>query len=209
MKDVTFFESINISPPVNKIYTRLGYREGLTHLGDQQKKQVEESIEKALSLIQLKGAGSIYQIESNDSNQVVLAEGIIFKSQKLAKFLNGSFESLIIAATAGQDIVDAIVENSSSDNLTLGVVLDAVASEMTDAGLQWIMNYYGTLLKRERKTITQKRFSAGYGDFDIINQKAIYDLLNLERIGLTLSPNYILSPEKSVTAVAGIIKLEN
>jgi len=208
MKDVTFFESINISTPVNRIYTRLGYREGLTHLGDQQKKQVEESIEKALSLIQLKGAGSIYQIENNDSNQIVLAEKVIFKSTKLAKFLKGSSESLIMAVTAGQDIVDAIVENSSSDNLTLGVVLDAVASEMTDAGLQWIMNYFATSLKRERKTITQKRFSAGYGDFDIINQKAIYDLLQLERLGVILTSSYILVPEKSVTAVAGIITLE-
>ncbi|HEX7504838.1 MAG TPA: hypothetical protein VF336_06195 [Syntrophales bacterium] len=36
------------------------------------------------------------------------------------------------------------------------------------------------------------------------HQKLFYDLLDLKRFGVDLTKNFILEPEKSVTAVAGI-----
>jgi cobalamin-dependent methionine synthase I len=49
-----------------------------------------------------------------------------------------------------------------------------------------------------------RRFSAGYADFNLENQKAIYDMLQMGKIGVTITPNFILLPEKSVTAISGI-----
>ena len=108
MKAVTFFESITISPPMEKIYKRLGYRKGLTHCNEKQKAQVEDYVEKALSLIQLKGAAKILQLEKKGHSQVALSEGIVLKSQKLAKFLQDSKDILIMGTTSGRKIMDAI-----------------------------------------------------------------------------------------------------
>ena len=49
------------------------------------------------------------------------------------------------------------------------------------------------------------RYSAGYGDFSLENQRGIFDLLSpAKHIGLTLKDNLIMVPEKSVTAVIGL-----
>jgi len=75
---------------------------------------------------------------------------------------------------------------------------------MADNALSWIINYFNRQLSRESKQLTSKRFSAGYGDFSLENQKIIYDVLKLEQLGISLSDKYMLIPEKSVTAVVGI-----
>ena len=52
-----------------------------------------------------------------------------------------------------------------------------------------------------------RRFSPGYGDLDLGIQKDLMALLDTQRkIGLTLNASMLMSPSKSVTAVAGIVK---
>ena len=51
----------------------------------------------------------------------------------------------------------------------------------------------------------RRRFSPGYGDLGLENQKGVFELLNPAKlIGLTLMDTLIMSPEKSVTAIIGI-----
>jgi len=60
------------------------------------------------------------------------------------------------------------------------------------------------LLLREGRCLTRRRYSPGYGDLALSNQKIIYDALGLEKLGLTLTERFLLIPEKSVLAIAGI-----
>ena len=49
------------------------------------------------------------------------------------------------------------------------------------------------------------RFSPGYGDFSILHQRDVLQMLEAQKkIGLTLTEGYMLTPTKSVTAVIGI-----
>ncbi|HPV30603.1 MAG TPA: methionine synthase, partial [Deltaproteobacteria bacterium] len=59
-------------------------------------------------------------------------------------------------------------------------------------------------VRREGLAITSRRFSAGYGDFELENQRIMYERLRLGEIGVEITDSCILIPEKSVTAVAGI-----
>jgi cobalamin-dependent methionine synthase I len=138
------------------------------------------------------------------SHRVVLGTGAEIASRSLARFLKGCGEALLIGATSGGAVMDAIREDAGGGDMTRGVVVDAVASEMTDAALDWIAGFFNRLLTREQGRLTKGRFSAGYGDFLLENQRMIHDLLDLDRIGVTINENCILIPEKSVTAVAGI-----
>jgi cobalamin-dependent methionine synthase I len=109
-----------------------------------------------------------------------------------------------MCATAGSAIMEAIKEKTRQDDLAAAVVYDATASEMVDAGLDWIMDYLNQHLRREGKTLLPRRFSAGYADFNLENQKAIYETLQMKNIGVAITPEFILLPEKSVTAISGI-----
>jgi len=110
-----------------------------------------------------------------------------------------------MGATAGHPIMEAIREKTNHGDLTAAVVYDATASEMTDAALDWIMHYINGQLRREGKHLLPRRFSAGYADFALENQKAMHQKLQMEKIGVSITPDYILLPEKSVTAISGIV----
>jgi hypothetical protein len=198
------FERITIEPPLEAIYRRLGYRKGLTQIKPDEAGALGESIEKARSLITLKGTARRLPILSKDSRLIRLPGSHCLESTHLAKLLANSQEVLLMGATAGAAVIEAIRRDTASDNLTQAVVLDAAASEMVDAALDWMESFFARGLRRESRRLTKSRFSCGYGDLALENQKLFYDLLDLGRFGVELTERYILAPEKSVTAVAGI-----
>jgi len=202
--NIQFFDSIIIAPSEDKIYSRLGYNKKLTVLNREQKKRIDENIEKALDLVTLKGAGVRIPIKAISSSEINLSQEIVFKSKSLIKFLNHCQEVILIAATAGEKIGESIRKNSEGKDVTYAVILDAVGSEMVDSALTWIMSFFDNQVKRENKYVIGKRFSAGYGDFLLDNQKIIWDTLKLKELGVNLTNKYILVPEKTVTAVSGI-----
>ena len=109
-----------------------------------------------------------------------------------------------MGATAGNAIMEAIREKTNRQEMTAAVVYDATASEMADAALDWITGFINRQIRREGKTMLERRFSAGYGDFALENQKLIYDALRMDQIGVAISERFLLIPEKSVTALSGI-----
>lgn len=198
------FERITIEPPLEAIYRRLGYRKGLTQIKPGEARALGESIEQARSLITLKGAARRLPILSKDSRLIRLPGNLRLESTHLAALLANSQEVLLLGATAGAAVIEAIRRDTAADNLTRAVILDAAASEMVDAALDWMEAFFTRNLRRESRRLTKSRFSCGYGDLALENQKLFHDLLDLKRFGVELTEQYILVPEKSVTAVAGI-----
>jgi len=201
---VELFEQINILPPKNRIYSRLGYTKGVTQISQIQEKAIDESIDQAVESIALKGLGSVLEVLSIKDSIILLENNISINSSALAKNLLGSSNVLFFAATSGQGIVDVIHEKSNSDDVTTASIFDATASEITDLALSWISDYFNQNLRRVNKRVNERRFSAGYADFSLDNQNLICNTLDIKKIGVTVGENYILKPEKTVTAVAGI-----
>jgi hypothetical protein len=204
MESIVFFEKIVIDHPRAKIYRRLGFKKRTTQIPVNQRKETDGFIDEAVSIISLQGSLLRTPIDKNDGKKIFLAGNLIFDSKKLSSFLSNCKEAALMGATAGISIMEAIKEKTNQDNLAVAVVYDATASEIVDAGLDWIMDYLNQQVRRERKTLLPRRFSAGYADFDLKNQKIIYQKLQMEKIGVTITDEFILLPEKSVTAVSGI-----
>jgi hypothetical protein len=205
MESAIFLEKISIAPPATKIYQRLGFKKKTTQLSANKQKETDHYIEEAASLISLQGSFLRLSINNNDGQSITLSDGgLTFVSAKLSAFLHDCPEAALLGATAGSAIMKAIAEKTSQSNLTAAVVYDATASEMTDAALDWMMDYLNQLIRREGKILLPRRFSAGYADFDLKNQKVIYKKLQMEKIGVIITDEFILLPEKSVTAVCGI-----
>jgi hypothetical protein len=204
MGSIVFLEKISINPPCEKIYQRLGFKKRITQISETQQKETDRFIHEASSLISLKGSLLRLAINHNDGEKIILAGGLNFTSKKLSAFLLDCSEAVLMGATSGNAIMEAIKEKTPQNDLAAAVVYDATASEMTDAGLDWIMSYLNQILRREGKTLLPRRFSAGFADFNLENQRAIYEILQMGKIGVTITSSFILLPEKSVTAISGI-----
>ncbi len=203
--DVKIFDSIHIKPPVEAIYKRLGFRRNTTRISPAETKKFNQDIHEALGYINLKGAALRVAIENKNSGTTFLATGDVFKSNLVAALLKHASEVLLIAATSGRTIINSIEKIQNKDT-TKAVIFDAVASEMTDACLEWIIGRIKINLCRENKQLTSKRVSCGYGDFALTYQLRIYQLLKLKQLNIDITDSCMLIPEKSVTALTGIIK---
>ncbi len=199
------FNHIPLELPLLDILKRLGYNRHLTQIQESQRIAIEKHINDAFSLCQPVGRYCIDRITENDGGRVCSESGLVFESSNLAALLKDSPEIILLAGTVGREIVEDTEKLVIQENGSTALVYDAVGSETTDAILDWLMKYLATELIRKGKTLTNMRFSAGYGDLKLENQKQIFAALKLEELGLELNESYILSPEKSVTAIAGII----
>jgi len=79
-----------------------------------------------------------------------------------------------------------------------GLVVDALGSEAAEEAAEQVDKI---LCKEARKMDLwpSRRFSPGYKNWDIKEQKYIFQILPVEDIGVTLTKSYMMVPRKSVS----------
>ena len=171
---------------------------------DGMRAEVDKLIERAAELVELKAVCSRTTVDIRQGIVEIITADTSFESEKLASFLDGTDEVLIMGITGGSAVTDEIKNLQSHKKMTDAVVIDAAASEIVDAGFDWLAALYTKELVREGRVLTSRRFSAGYGDFDIRFQKDIHSMLDFESLGVQITESCMLMPEKSVTAIYGV-----
>lgn len=202
--NVQYLFNLSLDPPLTHILARLGYKNRMTVINGQQKKFVDETINEGIFLCKPSACFVKISIKNKSENKIILENNEIFLSLKLTELLKNSNELYLMASTVGETIITKRDSEIKNNNASKALILDAVASEMADATLDWLVNYINTQIRRENKQLTKMRFSPGYGDLTLDNQKKIFTMLNLKNLGLHLTETFILVPEKSVTAIAGV-----
>lgn len=201
---IKYFESIPAVPKREMILSRLGYRKDITVLGSKELSQLEEAIELGASLCKPSGAYMFVPIASLGGCETVLDNGIFFRSQSLSKLLEDSHCVVLMASTVGREVTERIFHDVNEGDASKGLIIDSVASQTADAALDWMMHFLGKMLVREGKKLTKHRYSPGFGDLPLVYQKDIFNALQLERLDIALTEKFMLVPEKSVIAIAGV-----
>ena len=131
-----------------------------------------------------------------DEGIVVFDFGKI-KSCDLAENLKNSKSAYILAVTLGVN-VDRFIAKQTALSKASGFIADAIASAAAEAVCDYADNYL-------RAGKGPARFSAGYGDMDIKYQKDILNRLSsMQTVGIGLTDSYLMTPQKSITAVLGV-----
>jgi hypothetical protein len=130
--------------------------------------------------------------------------GTAFFDSSIVNHLKGCKMCAVLAATLGVE-ADNKIKLLQRVNMADAVIYDACANEyiekVCDACQAEIVSK-----ALEYGCGVNYRFSPGYGDFKIENQRVLIGLLNAEkRLGLHLSENNLLIPQKSVTAIIGFV----
>lgn len=124
---------------------------------------------------------------------------LTFKSRRLADNLKGCKKVCVFGATLGTEC-DRLLRTYSASDIAKSMVFQAcLASKIEE-----VCDSLEDKLKAQGFTLRQ-RYSPGYFDLDITENKKIFELLELtKRIGLTLTDTCQMVPTKSVTAFIGI-----
>ena len=203
------FNQIQVETPYNAILSRLGYNKHLTDMNEKTSMKINDSINYAKNLCEPAGCFYITKIEKNHGGTVRIQNGIEFNSTNVSKLLNGSSEIIFFAGTVGENIIHEIENEIKNEKASTALIYDAVASETTDAVMDWMISYFSSELLREGLKPTKTRYSADYDDLGLENQKKFYEILRLNELGIKLTQEFILVPEKSVTALCGVEQIIN
>ena len=173
-------------------YARAGGEEG--ELGS----LLEEVWNAAAPLLSYRVAYRILPI-STRGDTVMLGQ-VALPSRSLAATLTGSREAILMAATVGVGI-DRLLLRYGRLSPVRALLLQAIGAERVEA----LLSVFTEEREAELGRIT-RRFSPGYGDLPLASQRELLPLLDAERtLGITLGEALLMSPTKSVTAIAGIL----
>lgn len=164
---------------------------------------IDTYLKSAQSMFTVKGKAHAVPMRITEDGLLFIADTHI-ESKQLAKLLSKSSLAYLMCASIPRREVDKINTAITSGEGLKAIVYDAYASEIVDGALDVIIVHKNAALKRTGQHLTKHRFSAGYGDLDIKYQKVFYDILDMKSLDVELSDTYLLSPEKSVIAVAGV-----
>ncbi len=121
----------------------------------------------------------------------------IGNSRSLARALQGASRAVVFAATVGIGI-DRLIARYAAVAPSKALFFQAIGAER-------IEKLCDLFCREMQEGGSVKRFSPGYGDYPLEEQKRLFALLSPERkIGLTLTDGLLMTPTKSVTAVFGI-----
>jgi hypothetical protein len=123
----------------------------------------------------------------------------------LARHLAGCDSMILMAVTLGAQ-VDKTLRRLCLTDVALGAAADATASALAEAVCDELEQQIRVRARAEGKYLTG-RFSPGYGDCPLALQQELCLALDTARgMGTAPTPDHLLSPRKSITAILGVAR---
>ena len=121
--------------------------------------------------------------------------------EDISALLSDCARVAIFAATMGAEI-ELLLRRAQRRDMAEALLLDACAATAIENVCD---NFCADLASEAAPLKLTMRYSPGYGDFPLDEQRRILALLDAERrIGLSLTPGGLMLPQKSVTAIIGL-----
>lgn len=163
---------------------------------------IHESFEELDEIAEVKFVYRIFELSFLDMKTVQVKK-LNINSSNLVKNLQSCRECIMFGITLGTE-VDRMLQKYERINIAKAVVFQACAAAFLENECDKLQNNWAEELKHEGKYL-RPRFSPGYGDFSILCQKQILEMLDApKKIGLTTTESCMMIPTKSVTAIIGI-----
>ena len=124
-------------------------------------------------------------------------------SRDLARSLAGCERVLLFAATVGMGI-DRLIAREGVRSPLRALLLEAIGNAHAEALCDVFCREAAEKYAGEG-LLLRPRYSPGYGDLPLSLQKDVFAALSLPtRLGISLSDTLLMTPRKSVTALAGL-----
>lgn len=142
------------------------------------------------------------QIKMVDREGVYLKGGIVLKSPKLSRTLRHSEEIVCFITTIGGEVDSEINGMMRQGRLSEAFLIDALASVAIETVAEQFHRHMESDYRDEDKAVTL-RFSPGYCDWPIEEQRTLFGLFGSNTAGIELKDSCLMMPRKSISAVFG------
>ena len=200
---------MSIEPGIenDKLYRLMGSRPGrdipraLARRVKQQTKIIDDLLSPWLTY-------ATRPIQAVSDNAVYIADLPTIKSRRIANTLRGCTHAVAFLATIGEDISEAVDELSEENHMSDAYIMDSMGS----VAVEDLVDQFHRRIERKNldkgRSVTI-RFSPGYCDWDITEQRKLFMLFEQHNPRVTLTSSCLMEPRKSISGLFGILPFDN
>jgi hypothetical protein len=196
--------TLNISVDKKQICRRLGYRNS-----DEPRPSIvaliEESIEESRRLIEPSCTYQIMDVQRIRRPRVTLVNGakMTVTSDVLSWVLYPCEQAAIFICSIGPKLEERMAKLTKDGYMVKAMILDSIGSEAVEQLAGRFQDEVQRIANKAEAEITM-RYSPGYCDWDIKQQKLIFKNLDGSLAGVNLSDECLMTPRKSISGIIGI-----
>lgn len=177
---------------------------GLSKAAGFDERSIIEACEEAGLLIEVRGIWKMYDYDS--ARSVIKSEPLVeIKGRSIEKHLSECERVVCMAVTVGEAIEQAVTSKFGGKQYVKAMLLDAAATSAVEQAADQLEDVIRREVAREGFSM-RSRYSPGYGDWGLDQQKELFRLTGASEIGMRLSTALMLMPRKSVTAIIGLTR---
>ena len=164
---------------------------------------IDEEIDNAYKLMKPSCFYRLLDIRRGRKPLVILEDGLKITSEVLSWMLARCHRVAFFIATIGRDLENRVAELMAEGQILRATVLDAIGSEATEKTVCYLQDRVQELANSNGAEITL-RYSPGYCDWDLTQQRVLFQAMNSAPMGVELTEECLMLPRKSVSGIIGV-----
>jgi hypothetical protein len=164
---------------------------------------IDDYAEHAHSLINPLFSYVIKDVEWARGSISLIEGSVIFKSRIIARLLERCPQVAIFVVTIGKYLEETAFQLARDGLILQATVLDAIGSDAVEKVADFAQDRIKEVAKAQGLVIS-RRFSPGYCDWNIGQQRMLFYALTGNTIGIRLTGECLMIPQKSISGIIGI-----
>ncbi len=164
---------------------------------------INEYVENVCHLIEPSYSYVFRDINLVHGSRIVIEGSVTFHGEILARLAAQCERAVVFLVTIGGRL-EEMVRHLAEEGLVLqATVLDAVGSGVVETVADFVQDMIGEVARSQGLRIS-RRFSPGYCDWEVSQQRMLFRAMNGDCAGIRLTDGYLMLPQKSVSGIIGI-----
>jgi hypothetical protein len=164
---------------------------------------IDDYAEHAHSLINPLFSYIIKDVEWARGSIALIEGSVIFKSRIITNLLERCPKVAIFLVTIGKYLEETAFQLARDGLILQATVLDAIGSDAVEKVVDFAQDRIREIAEAEGLAIS-RRFSPGYCDWNIGQQRMLFYALTGNTIGIRLTGECLMIPQKSISGIMGI-----
>jgi len=164
---------------------------------------IDDYVEHAGYLVDPSYSYVIRDIELVLGQQAVIEGSIFFDSDVIARLLENCDRVAVFLTTIGGYLEETVAQLAEDGLVLQASVLDAIGSGVTEK----MVDFVQSMIEEEARTqglYISQRFSPGYCDWNIQQQRRVFQAMSGDSASIQLTDGCLMLPRKSVSGIIGI-----
>lgn len=164
---------------------------------------IDDYVENVHNLIEPSYSCVVRDINLVQGSRVIIEGSIMFESQVIASLLEQCEKAALFLVTIGEHLEETVYQLAEDGLIVPATVLDAVGSVAVEEVAKFVQGRVREIADDQGLVISQ-RFSPGYCDWDIGQQRRLFWAVGGDSMGIRLNDGCLMIPRKSISGVIGI-----